>query len=133
MATDDKIRDEKLQHGTNREAVKISVLLSGKNDKYEYLAGEEILPSNRSQLIKQVIFTYSPLEKALEMQTGKQVDALKSLDFSNEIVESDQPKIIFPPNQLNYLIIDKLKEVNQLYVSIMPHRRFRVNLHSIVA
>ena len=26
--------------------VKISILLSGKFDKYEYLTGEEVLPSN---------------------------------------------------------------------------------------
>ena len=34
---DDKIRDEKLQYNINREAAKISVLFSGKIDKYEYL------------------------------------------------------------------------------------------------
>ena len=37
MATDDKIRDEKLHHDINREAAKISALSSGKIDKYEYL------------------------------------------------------------------------------------------------
>ena len=41
----DKIRDEKLQYGINREAVKISVVSSGKIDKYEYLTGKERLPS----------------------------------------------------------------------------------------
>ena len=41
----DKIRDEKLQHDINREAVKISVVSSGKIDKYEYLTGKERLPS----------------------------------------------------------------------------------------
>ena len=46
MTTDDKIRDEKLQHDINREAVKISELLSEKINKYEYLTGEEILPSD---------------------------------------------------------------------------------------
>ena len=30
----------------NREAAEISALSSGKIDKYEYLTGEEILPSN---------------------------------------------------------------------------------------
>ena len=47
MTIDDKIRDEKLQHDINREAAKISALSSGKFDKYEYLAGEEILSSNQ--------------------------------------------------------------------------------------
>ena len=45
MATDDKIRDEKLQYDINRETAKISPLSSGKIDKYEYLTGEEILSS----------------------------------------------------------------------------------------
>ena len=35
MTIDDKIRDEKLQYDINREAAKISALLSGKIDKYE--------------------------------------------------------------------------------------------------
>ena len=45
MTIDDKIRDEKLQYDINREAAKISGLSSGKIDKYQYLKGEEILPS----------------------------------------------------------------------------------------
>ena len=40
MTIDDKIKDEKLQYDTNREAAKISVLSSEKIDEYEYLAGE---------------------------------------------------------------------------------------------
>ena len=40
MTIDDKIRDKMLQHDANREALEISVLLSGKIDKYEYLTGE---------------------------------------------------------------------------------------------
>ena len=46
MITDDQIEDEKLQYDINREAVKISALSPDKIDKYEYLNGEEILPSN---------------------------------------------------------------------------------------
>ena len=46
MATDDKIRYEKLQNDINREAGKLSELSSGKIDKYEHLTGEEILPSD---------------------------------------------------------------------------------------
>ena len=47
MTIDDQIRDEKLQYDINRETAKISVLSSGKIDEYEYLVGEEILPSNQ--------------------------------------------------------------------------------------
>ena len=69
MTTEDQIKDEKLQYDINREAAKISALSSGKIGKYEYLTGEEILPSNERQIIEQAKFTYSPLGKAFEKQT----------------------------------------------------------------
>ena len=47
MTIDDQIRNEKLQYDLNREAAKISALSSGKIHKYEYLTGEDILPSNQ--------------------------------------------------------------------------------------
>ena len=56
----------KLQYDINREAAKVSASLSGKIDKYEYFAGEEILPSDKSRIIKQAKFTYSPPGKAFE-------------------------------------------------------------------
>ena len=68
MTIEDQIKDEKLQHDINREAAKISALSSGKIDKYEYLTGEEILPSNQQQIIQQAKFNYSPLGKVLEKQ-----------------------------------------------------------------
>ena len=46
MTINDQIRDEKIQYNINREATKISALSSGKIHKYEYLIGEDILPSN---------------------------------------------------------------------------------------
>ena len=54
------VRDEKIQYDINREAAKISTLSSGKVHKYEYLTGEEILPSNQQQIIEQKKNTYSP-------------------------------------------------------------------------
>ena len=42
MTIDDQIEDEKLQYNINREAAKISALLSGKIDKYEYLTDEKV-------------------------------------------------------------------------------------------
>ena len=51
MTIEDQIRDEKLQYDINREAAKISALSLGKIDKYVYLTGEEILPSNQEQEI----------------------------------------------------------------------------------
>ena len=61
MATDGQIRDEKLEYDIKREEARISALSSGKFDKYEYLTGEEILPSNQRKIIEQAKFTYSPL------------------------------------------------------------------------
>ena len=69
MTIDDKIRDEKFQYGINKGAAKISALSSGKIDKYEYLTGEEILPSNQSRIIERAKFANSPLGKAYEKQT----------------------------------------------------------------
>ena len=46
MTIEDRIRNEKLQYDNNRKAAKISALSSGKIDKYGFLTGEEILPSN---------------------------------------------------------------------------------------
>ena len=50
----------------NREAARISELSSGKTDKYEYLIGEEILPSNQRKVTEQANFTYSLLRRASE-------------------------------------------------------------------
>ena len=50
MTINDQIRDEKLQHDINREAAKISALSSGEIHNYEYLTGEDILPSNQQQI-----------------------------------------------------------------------------------
>ena len=84
MTIEDQIRDEKLQYDINRKGAKISSLLSGKIDKYEYLKGEKILPSNQKQIIEQAKFTYSPLRKSFEKQTKtiedqgeKQIEAIK--------------------------------------------------------
>ena len=46
----------------NRATVNVSALSSTKIDKYEYLTGDEILPSNQAQIIKQSKFAYSPLK-----------------------------------------------------------------------
>ena len=53
----------------NREAAKRSALSSDKINTYEYLTGENILPSNQKQIIEQGKFKYPPLGKAFEKQT----------------------------------------------------------------
>ena len=78
MTNDDQVEDEKLQHDITTEAEKISALSSGKIDKYEYLTGEEILPSNQKQIIEQAKFIYSPLGKACKKQAKKIEDQRKN-------------------------------------------------------
>ena len=68
MTINDQIKDEKLKYNINREAAKISTLSSGKLHKYEYLTGEDILPSTQQQIIEQTKFTYSPLGKTFDKQ-----------------------------------------------------------------
>ena len=92
MAIGNKIKDGKLQYDINREEQKISALWSGKTDKYEYLTGEEILPSDKSRITQQAKLTYSPLGKAFDKQTiedqgMKQVEVLK-LEENNENIKS---------------------------------------------
>ena len=116
MTIEDQIKDEKLQYNINREAAKLSALSSGKIDKYEYLTGEEILPSNQQQIIEQAKFTYSPLRKAFEKQTKtiedqgkKQVDVLKILE-TKEV----KPKEIQPIDYDNYYI-DRMIEIQNQF------------------
>ena len=49
MKIDENFENEQLQYDINTAAAKISVLSSGKIDKYEYLIDEEILPQVISQ------------------------------------------------------------------------------------
>ena len=82
MAIDVKISDKKLQYDINREAAKISALSSGKFDKYEYLTGEEIIPSEQIRVMEQAKFIKDQAEKqikTIEGQREKQIKALKNL------------------------------------------------------
>ena len=51
ITINDKIRGQKLQYDINKEAAKTSALSSGKIDKYEFLTGEETLPSDQSRIV----------------------------------------------------------------------------------
>ena len=127
MPINDQIRDEKLHYDINREAAKISALSSCKIHKYEYLTGEDILPSNQQQIIEQAKFTYSPLGKAFEKQIKtiedqgeKQIDALKDLKPKEqtkpiEDKSNNQPKatIIFDEP-----INERKKIMSKLYDSV---------------
>ena len=119
MTIEDQIKDEKLQYDINREAAKISDLSSGKLDKYEYLTGEEILPSNQQQLIQQAKFNYSALGKAIEKQRKtiedqgeKQVVALESLKASDKKLPPTKDSI--PMENLNPEIINEIKKNEEI-------------------
>ena len=130
MTIEDQIKDEKLQYNINREAAKISALSSGKIDKYEYLTGEEILPSNQQQIIEQAKFTYSPLGKAFEKQTKtiedqgeKQIKAVKDKDLSKSIekakLDSDDDLAILKQKEIyNELTEEKKTEMKNLDNSV---------------
>ena len=55
MTIDDNIKHEKLQYDIYTEVAKILTLSSSKNEKYEYLTGEEILPPYQSRIIEKLI------------------------------------------------------------------------------
>ena len=113
MTINHKVRDEKLQYNINRKAAKISALSPGKIDKYKYLTGEEILPSNQRHIIEQAKFAYSPLGKTSKVG-ALQVGALKSLNVSNKKDELKQIEGIFLQILMNDLIRVKLKEIVKL-------------------
>ena len=119
MTIEYQIKDEKLRFDINREAAKISALSSGKIDKYEYLTGEEILPSNQQQIIRQAKFNYSPLGKAFEKQTKtienqgkKQVATLESLKDSDKKLTSIKDLISI--ENLIRNIINEIKGIKEL-------------------
>ena len=120
MTIEDQIKDEKLQYDINREAAKISALSSGKLDKYEYLTGEEILPSNQQQIIQQAKFNYSPLGKALEKQVKtikdqgeKQFDALKT-----SYKRFPSMKDFLPIEKFNPEIIAEIKRIQEIEIKV---------------
>ena len=123
MTIEDQTKDEKLQYDINREAAKISALSSGKLDKYEYLTGEEILPSNQQQIIQQAKFNYSPLGKAFEKQIKtikdqgeKQVVALESLKVPDKRLTPI--KDFIPIENLNPEIINEIKRIEEIEKNI---------------
>ena len=71
-------RVQKLQYDINREEAKILILPSDEIHKYEYLTGEEILPSGLSQVLEQPNFiyfgkTFQELIKIIRNQREKQI------------------------------------------------------------
>ena len=124
MTVNDQIKDEELQYDISREAAKIFALSSAKLHQYEYLTGEDILPSNQ-QIIGQTKFTYSPLGKAfdkqvktIEDQEKKQVDALNTWKSNNNKLEIKNEDIIpesaFASDESSKEL-NKIKEIEKKY------------------
>ena len=67
MTIDDQIRDEKLLEMILTEMQQIYQHYH--LEKYEYVAGKEILPPDQRKVIKQAKFAHSSLGKVLEKQT----------------------------------------------------------------
>ena len=117
MTIDDKINDKTLPHDINGEVAKLS---SGKIDKYEYLTGKEILPSDQSRIIEQAKSTYSLLGKAFEKQIKtiedqgiKEVEALKVLKPEKNW-ELETSEGLFLENIRCNKITNKLDEIKEL-------------------
>ena len=124
MAINDQIRHEKLQYDIIREASKISALSSGNIQKYVYITGEDILPSDQQQIIEQAKFTYSPLGKAFEkqiktiedqgekqikaIQDQGQVKTIKKYDYDAE----DTPFISKQKEIFNELVDERHKKID---------------------
>ena len=125
MTIKDQIRDEKIQYHINREASKISALSSGNIKKYEYLTGEDILPSNQQQIIEQTKFIYSPLGKAFEKQTKTTEDQgekqIKTIQDQGQLKTikrydcdvNDTPFISKQKEIFNELINERLKQLKE--------------------
>ena len=118
---------------------KISAFSSGRIHKYEYLTGEDILPSNQQQIIKQKKFTYSPLGKVFEKQIKaiedegqKQIDALENLkdqkqvdnisDYKDKLLRSKEREIFedIYKKQLNKVedLTHKIDDNNLIFTTL---------------
>ena len=99
---------------------------SCKIDKYGYLTGEEILPSNQRQILEQATFTYSPLVNAFKkqikttedqgekqikaIQNQRQIKTFKKYNYDDE----DSPSISKQKEIFDKLVDQRLKEIANL-------------------
>ena len=126
MAIDNKIKDEKLQYGINREPAKMLALSSDKIDKYQYLTGEEILLSDQSRIVEQVKFSYALFGKSFEKQIKtiedqgiKHVGALKVLR-PKENKEPESTEGIFPKDTRTNEVKDEIYGIKKWEEKIKP-------------
>ena len=69
-----EIKNDIVEKRYYKEPTKISVLSSGKIDKYKYVTDEELQLSYQSRIIEQAKFTYSTLGKKPFRKTNKVIE-----------------------------------------------------------
>ena len=117
---DDKIKEERVTHDLGQESAKISALKSGNIDKYEYLTGQEVIPTGKEADLAHAKFEYSPLGKAFEKQvkTIKEQGEKQVKAIENTLVPMQQkPSTDYshlPPNQLKKAMEDRYREIQNL-------------------
>ena len=130
----EEIKKEKLQYDINREAGKISALSSNEINKYGYLRGEEMLPSNQRKMIEQTKLTDSYLGKVLEKQTKTMTLTQKQKKYRlyhqikiinmavlqvKEISHSNESRMIEQPNFTDSLFEKALEKQTKIMEEIL--------------
>ena len=114
MPIDDMVRDEKLECDINKEAAKMSALLSGKIDKCEHLKGEDILPSNQRQVVEQATFEYSLFGNVFQKQAKTIHDQGKNISANRK-------------NFLIFFLIKKQNFLNQYFFIYFSDNIYLIN------
>ena len=80
MILDDKIEANQAQYDLDKEAARISALLSKEFEKYEYLTSEEL--GYKPGVVEKAKFEYSPVFEALEKAFKKKlIKVIRLLDM----------------------------------------------------
>ena len=96
----------------------ISILL-------KYLTNEEILPSNKQQIIEQARFTYSPLGKAFEKQTK----AIKDQGEKTNLQDNKKQLANINDDYKNKLLLSKEREMFKTIYHERLNRIEELNKH----
>ena len=96
-----EIKNDIVEKRYYKEPTKISVLSSGKIDKYKYVTDEELQLSYQSRIIEQAKFTYSTLGKKPFRKTNKVIEdqeekEIKEIETRTEkqLLDIDQKSIL---------------------------------------
>ena len=115
-----------MQCDINREAAKISVLSSGKIDKYEYVTGEKILPLDQRRLIEQAKFYIFSIRKGFgktnkndwKARKKKQIDAIANQNQRLEALTNKDDNKSIDKEIFYKLVKGKLDEIKEFTYEI---------------